>query len=258
MGVCWTVTPSSAARTSRRARQRTAIRRHLSTPGLVGKPIRRVITITVPRPLKAPRAIASSRLAHRDRFPRQQRFIGPEIMLFQEHSVGGDAITFCEHHEVAGHHFAASDPSALAVANDQCPRTGEVAERFQDTLGAGLLIAIVFAKIFVFAVCEATGFIGGPFLVMLFTGGTAGIATHLLIPGVPEGLAFTAMFAALPGSLVAAPFSLILLGVITTQIGALQVAPVTVAVLTAYLAVSGSGLLMSLARRQRKPAVADA
>jgi H+/Cl- antiporter ClcA len=125
-------------------------------------------------------------------------------------------------------------------------------------LGAGLLIAIVFAKIFVFAVCEATGFIGGPFLVMLFTGGTAGIATHLLIPGVPEGLAFTAMFAALPGSLVAAPFSLILLGVITTQIGALQVAPVTVAVLTAYLAVSGSGLLVSLARRQRKPAAAGA
>jgi len=127
-----------------------------------------------------------------------------------------------------------------------------------EALGAGLLIAIVFAKIFVFAVCEATGFIGGPFLVMLFTGGTAGIATHLLIPGVPEGLAFTAMFAALPGSLVAAPFSLILLGVITTQIGALQVAPVTVAVLTAYLAVSGSGLLVSLARRQRKPAAAGA
>jgi H+/Cl- antiporter ClcA len=42
------------------------------------------------------------------------------------------------------------------------------------TLGAGLLIAVVFAKILVFAVCEATGFIGGPFLVMLFIGGTAG------------------------------------------------------------------------------------
>jgi chloride channel protein, CIC family len=125
-------------------------------------------------------------------------------------------------------------------------------------LGVGLVIAIVFAKIFVFAVCEATGFIGGPFLVMLFTGGTAGIAVHLLIPGVPEGLAFTAMFAALPGSLIAAPFSLILLGVITTQIGALQVAPVTIAVLTAYLAVSGSGLLMELARRQGKPAATGA
>jgi H+/Cl- antiporter ClcA len=120
-------------------------------------------------------------------------------------------------------------------------------------LGAGLLIAVVFAKILVFALCEATGFIGGPFLVMLFIGGTAGIATHVLIPGLPEGLAFTAMFAALPGSLVAAPFSLILLGVITTQIGALQVAPVTVAVLTAYLAVSGTGVLVALARRQAKP-----
>ena len=93
-------------------------------------------------------------------------------------------------------------------------------------LGAGLLIAVVFAKILVFALCEATGFIGGPFLVMLFIGGTAGTAAHVLIPGLPEGLAFAAMFAALPGSLVAAPFSLILLAALTTQIGTLQIAPV--------------------------------
>ena len=99
-------------------------------------------------------------------------------------------------------------------------------------LGAGLLIAVVFAKILVFALCEATGFIGGPFLVMLFIGGTAGMTAHVLIPGLPAGLAFTAMFAALPGSLVAAPFSLLLLGALTTQIGTLQMAPVTVAVLT--------------------------
>ena len=125
-------------------------------------------------------------------------------------------------------------------------------------LGAGLLIAVVFAKILVFALCEATGFIGGPFLVMLFIGGTAGSAAHLLIPGLPEGLAFTAMFAALPGALVAAPFSLILLGALTTQIGTLQVAPVVIAVLTAYLAVSGSGLLAALANRAHKPASADA
>ena len=114
----------------------------------------------------------------------------------------------------------------------------------------------MFAKILVFALCEATGFIGGPFLVMLFIGGTAGITAHVLIPGLPEALAFTAMFAALPGSLVAAPFSLILLGVITTQIGALQTVPVTIAVISAYLAVSGSGLLIALAQRQRKPAAA--
>ena len=121
-------------------------------------------------------------------------------------------------------------------------------------LGAGLLIAVVFAKILVFAVCEATGFVGGPFLVMLFIGGTAGVTAHVLIPGLPEGLAFTAMFAALPGALVAAPFSLILLGALTTQIGTLQIAPVVIAVLTAYLAVSGSGALMTLARKRGKPA----
>ena len=125
-------------------------------------------------------------------------------------------------------------------------------------LGAGLLIAVVFAKIIVFAICEATGFIGGPFLVMLFIGGTAGMTAHVLIPGLPAGLAFTTMFAALPAALVPAPFSLILLGALTTQIGTLQIAPVAVAVLTAYLAVSGSGALMALTRRRGKRATAPA
>jgi H+/Cl- antiporter ClcA len=123
-------------------------------------------------------------------------------------------------------------------------------------LGAGVLIGVVFAKILVFGLCEATGFIGGPILVSLFIGGTAGTAVHVLIPGVPEGLAFTTMFAALPGALVAAPFSVIVLAALTTQIGTLQTAPVAIAVVTAYLAVTGSGTLMALAARARKPAVA--
>jgi H+/Cl- antiporter ClcA len=121
-------------------------------------------------------------------------------------------------------------------------------------LGAGLIIAVLFAKILTFALCEATGFIGGPILVMLFIGGTAGVAAHLLIPGLPEGLTFATMFAAILGALVAAPFSLIVLAALTTQIGTLQVAPVAIAVLTSYLAVSGSGVLMALARKGRKPA----
>jgi hypothetical protein len=76
----------------------------------------------------------------------------------------------------------------------------------------------------------------------------------VLIPGLPEGLAFTTMFAALPGALIAAPFSVIVLAVLTTQIGTLQTAPVAIAVLTAYLAVSGTGTLRALANRTRKPA----
>jgi H+/Cl- antiporter ClcA len=121
-------------------------------------------------------------------------------------------------------------------------------------LGAGLLVAVVFAKILTFALCEATGFIGGQILVMLFIGGTAGIATHLLIPGLPEGLAFTTMFAAMLGSLVAAPFSLIFFAALSTQVGTLQIAPVAIAVITAYLAVTGTGTLMALANRGRKAA----
>jgi H+/Cl- antiporter ClcA len=119
------------------------------------------------------------------------------------------------------------------------------------TLGAGVLIAVVFAKILVFGLCEATGFIGGPILVMLFIGGTAGTATHLLIPGLPEGLAFTTMLASILGALVAAPFSLVVLAALTTQVGTLQIAPVAIAVITAYLAVTGTGTLMALVARAR-------
>jgi H+/Cl- antiporter ClcA len=141
-------------------------------------------------------------------------------------------------------------PLTLFTGTDQLPTVIHDGA----TLGAGLLIAVVFAKMLVFGLCQATGFIGGPFLVMLFIGGTAGTATHLLIPGLPEGLAFATMFAALPGALVAAPFSLILIAALTTQIGTLQIAPVAIAVLTAYLAVSGTGTLMRLAARGRSRA----
>jgi H+/Cl- antiporter ClcA len=125
-------------------------------------------------------------------------------------------------------------------------------------LGAGLLVAVVFAKILTFALCQATGFIGGPFFVSLFIGGTAGTALHLLIPGLPDALCVTAMMAALPGALVAAPFSLLLLTVLVTQIGTLETAPVAMAVLTAYLAVSSSGVLMALMRKGQNAAPPDA
>ena len=136
-------------------------------------------------------------------------------------------------------------PLTLFTGTGQLP----VVIRDGTTLGAGLLTAVVFVKMLVFGLCRATGFIGGPILVMLFIGGTAGTATHVLIPGLPEGLAFTTMFAAILGALVAAPFSLIVLAALTTQVGTLQIAPVAIAVLTAYLAVSGTGTLTALVRR---------
>ena len=125
-------------------------------------------------------------------------------------------------------------------------------------LGAGLLIAVVFAKILVFALCPATGFIGGPFFPLVMVGGTAGVAVHDLIPGLPLALTFSAMLAALPGALVAVPFGLLLLSILITQIGTLQSAPVAVAVLTAYLALSGTGTLMALINKGKQAASSDA
>ena len=107
------------------------------------------------------------------------------------------------------------------------------------TLGAGLLAAIVIAKIFTFAVSQGSGFIGGPIFPSLFIGGTAGVFVHQLIPGVPLGLAFTCVFAAVPGALVAAPFTVVLLAAFVSQVGGLQTAPVLIAAVTSYLTMEG-------------------
>ncbi|MBW9211006.1 chloride channel protein [Mumia sp. zg.B21] len=113
-------------------------------------------------------------------------------------------------------------------------------------LGAGFLLVIVLAKMVAFSVCMETGFIGGPFFPMLFLGGTYGYAIHLIVPDVPLALAFSCVFAALPGAIVAAPFTLVLLAALMMDLGALQTVPVAVAVLTSYIAVTGSGVLAAM------------
>ena len=117
------------------------------------------------------------------------------------------------------------------------------------TLGVGLLVAVVIAKQFTFAVSQASGFIGGPIFPALFIGGTVGVLVHEVLPGVPLGLAFTCLLAAVPGSLAAAPFSMVLLAAFVTQVGALQTAPILIAVVTAFLAMEAVKYLV--ARRQQ-------
>ena len=51
-----------------------------------------------------------------------------------------------------------------------------------------------------------------------------------------------------------AGYKWVVLAALTTQIGTLQIAPVAIAVLTGYLAVSGTGTLMALANRAGKAA----
>jgi H+/Cl- antiporter ClcA len=107
------------------------------------------------------------------------------------------------------------------------------------TLGLGILVALVIAKMLTFAVSMMSGFVGGPIFPALFIGGTAGIAVHQAIPAIPLGLAFTCLLAAIPGALVSAPFAFVLLAALLTQVGALQTAPMLIAVITAFLTIQG-------------------
>jgi H+/Cl- antiporter ClcA len=110
------------------------------------------------------------------------------------------------------------------------------------SLGVGLLIAAVLAKMITFAVSLSTGFIGGTVFPMLFLGGAAGMALHAIIPGIPAGLAVPAAMAAVPGAAVPIPFSLIAIVAFSVTVGAANVAPIGIAVLTSYLLVVGTGL----------------
>jgi len=123
------------------------------------------------------------------------------------------------------------------------------------TLGLGLVAAILIAKMLTFAVSEGSGFVGGPIFPSLFIGGTAGVLVHQVIPGVPLGLAFTCLLAAVPGALAPAPFSMVLMAAFLTQVGALQTAPILIAVVTAFL--TTGAVMYLLASRKHARAIAE-
>jgi H+/Cl- antiporter ClcA len=120
-------------------------------------------------------------------------------------------------------------------------------------LGLGFLVAALIAKMFTFGVSQGSGFVGGPIFPSLFIGGTAGVIVHQVIPGVPLGLAFTCLLAAVPGSLAAAPFAVVLMAAFLTQVGALQTAPILIAVITAFLTMEGVKYLL-VSRKQARAA----
>ncbi len=126
------------------------------------------------------------------------------------------------------------------------------------TLGLGLLVAIVIAKMLTFAVSQQSGFVGGPIFPSLFIGGTAGVVVHQVIPSVPLGLAFTCLLAAVPGSLAAAPFSMVLMTAFLTQVGALQTAPVLIAVVTAFFTMEGVKYWLAMRKQARETAAKTA
>jgi H+/Cl- antiporter ClcA len=121
------------------------------------------------------------------------------------------------------------------------------------TLGIGLCVAILIAKVFTYAVSQGSGFVGGPIFPALFIGGTAGIVVHQAIPGVPLGLAFSCLLPAVLGSLAAAPFAMVLMAAFLTRGGVLQTAPILITVVTAFLTVVGVKYALAL----RTPATTE-
>ena len=109
------------------------------------------------------------------------------------------------------------------------------------TLSASLLIGVVIFKILAVALSLTSGFIGGPVMPTLFIGGAAGLAVHAVFPGIPVALAVSAMLVAVPGVSIKAPFSMVLLAVLTVGLGAVETVPAAIAVFTAYIATEGLG-----------------
>ena len=83
------------------------------------------------------------------------------------------------------------------------------------------------------------GFMGGNVFPLIFMGGTAGTVVYLAVPDIPIALAVSCMLAAVPGSFLRAPVSMVFIAAIALALGAEAIAPVAVAVVTAYLIVAG-------------------
>ncbi len=114
-------------------------------------------------------------------------------------------------------------------------------------LSIGLLLLVLFAKMAAVALSQEAGFLGGIVFPILFIGGTSGLIVNAAIPEIPTGLAVACMLAAVPGAIIAAPVSFVLIGVGTVGLGVEAIAPIGISVITAYI--TASALRLRLSRR---------
>lgn len=105
-------------------------------------------------------------------------------------------------------------------------------------LGIELLVVVLVAKMVAMALSLEVGFMGGNVFPLIFMGGTAGVIVFLAFPDIPIALAVSCMLAAVPGSFLKAPISMVFIAAIALALGAETTAPVAVAVITSYLVVA--------------------
>jgi H+/Cl- antiporter ClcA len=111
-------------------------------------------------------------------------------------------------------------------------------------LGASLIIATMLGKMLAMTVSLGTGFVGGTIFPSLFIGGAAGVGIFELGVDLPEALVVSCLLAAVPAAMVGLPFTFIIIAVLTVGIGGAQAAPAGLAVVTAYLCMTGVRLFI--------------
>lgn len=125
-------------------------------------------------------------------------------------------------------------PLAATSGSGQLATELEISE----TIGVGLILAILIGKMFGIAISQASGFLGGIVFPSIFLGGTAGLLVHSIFPSIPIALCVGAMLAATPGAFLNAPLALLIIAAGTVSIGAEALAPIAISVVIAHLLLS--------------------
>lgn len=107
-----------------------------------------------------------------------------------------------------------------------------------ETMGAGLIAAILIGKMIAISVSQSGGFLGGIVFPAIFLGGTAGLLVHSIFPAIPIALCVGAMLAAVPGAFLRAPLPLIIIAAGTVRLEPEALVPIGIAVVIAYMLMS--------------------
>lgn len=107
-----------------------------------------------------------------------------------------------------------------------------------ETIGSGLLAAILIGKMIAISISQSSGFLGGIVFPAIFLGGTAGLLVHSIFPSIPIALCVGAMLAAVPGAFLNAPLALIIIAAGTVRLQPEALLPIGMAVVIAHLLMS--------------------
>jgi H+/Cl- antiporter ClcA len=121
-------------------------------------------------------------------------------------------------------------PLTLFGGSDQLASINEAGV----TIGVGLVVVVLFAKMLATAGALSAGFFGGEIIPLLAIGGIAGTSVSLIFPEIPQALVVGCVMAAVPSARLGLPLFLGIIVLLFTGIPATEAIVVFIAGLTAY------------------------